>query len=257
MAVITGKKDKLTYHIYDTREELGQAAAKDGAKAINEVIAKKGEANLIFAAAPSQNEFLANLLKEDVDWTKVNGFHMDEYVGLDKDAPQGFANFLRAAIFSKLPFKSVNYLDVTAPDPEAEAERYSKILKANPIDIVFMGLGENGHIAFNDPGVCDFNDPKTVKVVGLDDICRQQQVNDGCFAKIDDVPKNALTLTAPTLTTPAKVFCMVPAKTKANAVNTVLTSDEISEKCPGTVLRRHNDAVLYCDKDSASIFLNK
>jgi len=255
MAVITDKKDKLTYHIYDTREEMGEAAAKDAAKAINEIIAKKGEANLIFAAAPSQNEFLANVIKQDIDWSKVNGFHMDEYVGLSKDAPQGFGNFLRAAIFGKVNFKSVNYLDISATDSEAECERYTKVLKENPTDIVFMGIGENGHIAFNDPHVAFFNDPKTVKIVELDDVCRMQQVNDGCFATINDVPKTAMTLTIPTLMAPVKVFCIVPAKTKANAVNAVLTGS-ITEKCPASILREHNDAVLYAEKDSASIFLN-
>lgn len=256
MSVISGKKDKLNYRIYENRTEMGKAAAIDAAAAINEVIAKKGRANLIFAAAPSQNDFLSALLEQDIDWTKVNGFHMDEYVGLDKDAPQGFGNFLRAAIFGRVPFNSVNYLDISAVDSEAECERYTKVLKENPTDIVFMGIGENGHIAFNDPAVAEFHDPKTVKIVELDDICRQQQVNDGCFKTIDDVPKTAMTLTIPTLMAPAKVFCIVPAKTKAKAVNAVLTGP-ITEDCPATILREHDDATLYAETDSAALFLAK
>ena len=173
---------------------------------------------------------------------------MDEYVSIDKTAPQGFAMFLKNALFNKVPFKTVNTLDSTA-DPDVEAERYSKLLKENPVDIVCMGIGENGHIAFNDPHVADFNDSKLVKKVDLDDVCRMQQVHDGCFATLDDVPKYALTLTVPALAAGKYQFCVVPAATKANAVkNTVY--GEISEVCPATILRKLDNAILYCDSDS-------
>lgn len=252
----TGKCDLLTYKIYETRAEMGKAAAIEAATAINRLIEKKGEINIIFAAAPSQNEFLAALIEDtSIDFTKINAFHMDEYIGLPSEAPQGFGNFLRRAIFEKAPFKSVNTIDTTAADPEIECERYTALLKKYPCDIVCMGIGENGHIAFNDPHVADFNDKKTVKVVSLDDTCRMQQVNDGCFKKIDDVPKFALTLTIPTLIAPEYIFCIVPAKTKANAVKETLTG-AISEACPATILRKHKNATLYLDKDSASKVLS-
>lgn len=248
----TGKSDLLTYKIFETRAEMGKAAADEAAIAIKKLISDKGEINMIFAAAPSQNEFLAALIEDkSIDFTKINAFHMDEYIGLPAEAPQGFGNFLRRAIFEKVPFKSVNTIDTTASDPERECARYSTLLKEFPCDIVCMGIGENGHIAFNDPHVADFNDPKAVKVVSLDDTCRMQQVNDGCFKAIDDVPKFALTLTIPTLFAPEYIFCIVPAKTKANAVKETLTG-EISVVCPASILRKHTNALLYLDINSAS-----
>ena len=144
------------------------------------------------------------------------------------------------------------YIDITAADAEAECDRYAALLAGNPTDIVVMGIGENGHIAFNDPPVADFCDARAVKPVELDEICRNQQVNDGCFAKLEDVPKTAITLTVPTLFAGDHLFCIVPAKTKANAVRATL-NDEICEKCPATVLRRHGSAVLYLDGDSSAL----
>ena len=182
----------------------------------------------------------------------MNAFHMDEYIGLSADAPQGFGNFLKAHIFGLAPFKSVNYIDISAKDPDKECERYAALLAEYPTDIVVMGIGENGHIAFNDPPVADFNDPKAVKPVLLDEICRNQQVNDGCFATLDDVPKYAITLTVPTLFAGDHLFCIVPAKTKANAVKATLCG-EIGEACPATVLRRHPSAILYLDGDSSAL----
>ena len=173
---------------------------------------------------------------------------MDEYVGIDKSAPQGFAMFLKNALFDKVPFKTVNTLDSTA-NPEQEAARYSKLLAENPVDIVCMGIGENGHIALNDPHVADFNDSSLVKKVDLDDVCRMQQVHDGCFASLDDVPKYALTLTIPALTSGKYQFCVVPAETKANAVKNTVYGD-IDERCPASILRTLDNAVLYCDNDS-------
>lgn len=246
----TLKKDRLEVQIYDSREDMGAAAACDISACIHKLLEKKEEINIIFAAAPSQNEVLASLVSDtSIPWERINAFHMDEYVGISADAPQGFAQFLRRAIFDKLPFRSVNLIDCTA-EPNAEALRYSELLKKYPTDIVCMGIGENGHIAFNDPHVADFNDTKMVKVVDLDDVCRMQQVHDGCFASLDEVPKFALTLTVPTLANAKYRFCIVPAATKAGAVkNTVL--GEIGEICPATVLRTKNNSILYCDTDSA------
>ena len=177
---------------------------------------------------------------------------MDEYVGLGPDAPAGFGNFLRQRVFGKLPFKSVNYLDGLAADPEEECARYSKLLAEHPVDIVCLGIGENGHIAFNDPGVADFNDPKAVKVVALDRVCRQQQVNEKCFPDFDSVPAYAFTLTVPSLMKADKMICVVPFTNKAPAVKRALTG-EISEECPSSILRTKAGAVLYLDADSASL----
>ncbi|MDD6312867.1 MAG: glucosamine-6-phosphate deaminase [Firmicutes bacterium] len=253
MAIIKEfSKDKLKVKIFDTRDSMGACAASECAAKMKELLNQKSEINMIFAAAPSQNEFLKSLYTDpEIDFTRINAFHMDEYVGLEKDAPQGFGNFLRDRIFSKAPFKSVTYLNGLAEDIDAECERYSALLREHPIDIVCMGIGENGHIAFNDPPVADFNDKKLVKVVELDDICRQQQVNDGCFAKFDDVPTHALSLTVPMLFSGDYLFCMVPAATKANAVYDTINGD-ISEKCPASILRKHDNAVLYVDSDSGA-----
>lgn len=246
------KKDKLTVQIYNTRDEMGKAAAQDISACIRKLLETREEINMIFAAAPSQNEVLFHLVQDpSIPWERVNAFHMDEYVGISPDAPQGFAQFLRRAIFDKLPFRSVNLIDSTAK-PEEEARRYSALLASHPVDIVCMGIGENGHIAFNDPHVASFADPVAVKVVDLDDVCRMQQVHDGCFASLDLVPKFALTLTVPTLAGASYRFCVVPAATKAQAVwNTV--NGEIGEACPATVLRVTENSVMYCDSDSASL----
>lgn len=249
----TLKKDKLTIEIYENRTLMGEAAARDIKAKIAELLAQKQEINMIFAAAPSQNDVLKALVEDKtIEWNRVNAYHMDEYIGLDKDAPQGFGNFLKAHIFGLVPFKSVNYIDITATDPDAEAERYGKLLQGNSTDIVIMGIGENGHIAFNDPPVADFKDKKAVKPVKLDEICRQQQVNDGCFASIDKVPTHAMTLTVPTLVKAPYLFCIVPAPTKANAVYETLNGT-IDEHCPASVLRLHENAKLYLDEQSSKL----
>ena len=249
----TMKKDLLTVNIYETRDEMGKAAGADIKAKILELLAKKETINMIFAAAPSQNEVLASLAADpEIPWNRVNAFHMDEYIGLSADAPQGFGNFLKNAIFGRAPFKSVNYINISAPDAEKECERYAALLAANPTDIVVMGIGENGHIAFNDPPVADFADKKMVKPVQLDEVCRNQQVNDGCFATLNDVPKTAITLTVPTLFAGDYLFCIVPAKTKANAVRATIEG-EIGEHCPATILRRHASVILYLDGDSSAL----
>ena len=246
----TVSKDKLEVKIFETRKEMGAAAAKLAAERIRECLAEKETVNVIFAAAPSQNETLESLInQEGIDWKRVNAFHMDEYIGLSADAPQGFGNFLKEHIFNHLPFGSVNCINCQADDPEAECKRYTKLLEENVVDVVLLGIGENGHIAFNDPHVADFNDTALVKVVSLDDVCRQQQVNDGCFKSIDEVPKFALTLTIPALTRAKSMICTVPATTKAWAVGRTVNG-EINEECPATIMRNHEDAVMFCDSDS-------
>ena len=249
----TFKKDLLSVNIYESRNAMGEAAAADIKAKILSLLEHKESIRMIFAAAPSQNEVLAALAHDkEIPWERVHAFHMDEYIGLSSDAPQGFGNFLKAHIFGIAPFASVSYIDISATDADTECARYASLLGEAPIDIVVMGIGENGHIAFNDPPVADFRDSKAVKPVALDEICRKQQVNDGCFAAIDDVPKTAITLTVPTLFAGDALFCIVPAKTKANAVRDTLTG-KIGEWCPATVLRRHAHATLYLDGDSSAL----
>lgn len=246
------KVDKLQVNVYDTRAAMGVAAARDIKNKFCELLATKPQINVIFAAAPSQNEVLASLVADqDIDWSRINAYHMDEYIGLAADAPQGFGNFLRAHLFDQVPFASVNLIDITAKDADREAARYGALLDQNLADVVVMGIGENGHIAFNDPPVADFHDTQTVKAVKLDEICRNQQVNDGCFAAIDQVPTHALTVTVPALTRAPYLFCIVPAPSKAWAVRETLTGS-IDEHCPASVLRTHDNAILYLDRDSAA-----
>ena len=247
------QKDSLKVRMYPSRYDMGSAASVDVAATIRMLLSEKQELNIIFAAAPSQNEFLEALCAEkNIDWTRINAFHMDEYIKLPTDAPQGFGNFLKERIFGKLPFRSINYLNGNCPNPEQECERYSSLLQQHPVDIVCMGIGENGHIAFNDPHVARFDDPELVKIVDLDERCRMQQVNDGCFAVINEVPTHALTLSVPALMSGKYLFCIVPAKTKAWAVYHTI-NDTVSEVVPATRLREHKNAILYIDSDSAGM----
>ena len=243
--------DNLNAIIYPDRRELGKNAGAQVAAKIRELQKNQETINIIFAAAPSQDETLDQLCNEPgVDWSSVNAFHMDEYVGLPEDAPQRFGNYLKDRLFSVLPFKAVYYLDGNASDTNAECSRYAVLLQTNPADIVCMGIGENTHIAFNDPHVSDFNDPKLVKVVDLDLACRQQQVNDGCFESIEDVPFFALTLTVPALVGAKHIFCMVPGEKKAQAVYLTFTA-EINDHIPSSVLRKHDSVLLFLDEASA------
>ena len=242
--------DNLRVEIYDTRTAMGDAAGAAAAAHLRALLAEKDEVNVIFAAAPSQNEMVAALIASPgIDWTRVNAFHMDEYIGLSADAPQGFGNFLDNCLFSKVPFKAVYRIDCSATDAAAECARYTELLKAFPTDLVCLGIGENGHIAFNDPGFAFFDDPEVVKVVKLDEVCRMQQVHDGCFASIDEVPTHALTLTVPTLANAPHLVCTVPAPTKRNAVKLTVLGP-VTEDVPATVMRGHADCVMFCDADS-------
>ena len=242
--------DKLTTEVYESRAAMGRAAGQAAADAIRAVLKEKDFANVIFAAAPSQNEMLDSLFASDVDFSRVRAFHMDEYVGLCIDDAQSFARYLYDHAFSRAKFASVNYID-TMKGIEESCLAYEKILKEFPPDVVCMGIGENGHIAFNDPPVADFHDPYLVKKVELDMICRMQQVHDGCFPTLDDVPKYALTLTVPALMSAQTLICTVPAKSKAQAVKAILEG-ACGEHCPATALRFHDNAKMFLDADSAS-----
>ena len=246
----TARVGYMDVKVYDTRAEMGASAAKHVAAFIKAFAEIKPEVNVIFAAAPSQNELLEALVADKtIDWSRVNAFHMDEYIGLPSTAPQQFSKFLTDRLFGLLPFKSVHTLNGTN-DPAAECERYAALLRQYPIDIVCLGIGENGHLAFNDPPVADFEDPALVKVVELEEVCRQQQVNDGCFKTLADVPKTALTLTVPTLlNVPVKVT-IVPGSTKTEAVYRTLNWP-VGTACPATALRLV-PSTLYLDSASAA-----
>jgi glucosamine-6-phosphate deaminase len=243
--------DKLKVEIFPDRKAMGEAAGHAVAEKMKELLKEKENLFMVFAAAPSQNEFLDTLSgSPGIDWKKVTAFHMDEYVGLPLTAPQNFGFFLRERLFEKVHPGRVHYIDGTAKDLRAECDRYSSLLRDRPFDIACVGIGENGHLAFNDPPVADFNDPLWVKIVELDLASRQQQVHDGCFEDLASVPKKAITLTIPALFRAKFIHCMVPAATKAAAVKETLRGP-ISTACPATILRRHDNAILFLDQESS------
>ncbi len=247
------KIDNLTVKIFDTREEMGREDSRLAAEKIKKLLSEKETVNILFAAAPSQNELLDNLCEEPgIDWERINAFHMDEYIGLPADAPQSFGNYLKNRIFSKKPFRKIFYINGISDDPKVTCQKYTELLKEYPLDMGFFGIGENGHIAFNDPPVALFDDPQDVKVVELDGICRQQQVNDGCFKSLAEVPTHAITLTVPTLFKVPVIICTVPTSNKAKAVRE-MAYGPIASSCPASILRRHPDTTVFLDKASASL----
>lgn len=230
---------------------MGRAAAREAGDYIRNLLRGQETVRCVFAAAPSQSEFLDALFADEgIDFSRMEAFHMDDYIGLAPEDPHTFRSFLKA-YFDCVPLRSIQYMDGQA-DPEAECRRYGALLAERPVDIVFMGIGENGHIAFNDPGVADFKDPATVKVVELDRACREQQVHDGCFESLDMVPTHALTLTVPALLGANKHFCIVPAATKAQALRNTLLSP-VSEHCPATILRQKPGVCMYTETQGYSL----
>lgn len=248
---VMGETTQPWVRIFADRMKLGRAAAADIADELRRVISDKGEARVIFASAPSQAETLEALLSEpDIDWSRVTAFHMDEYLGLDSHDPVGFGNWITKTLWSRVPLRAAHAID-PGNEPLVETQRYARLLASAPIDLVCLGIGVNGHIAFNDPPVADFRDPAAVKLVQLDEVCRQQQVDDGCFDSIHDVPTHALTLTVPRLLDTARMFCVVPSRSKAEAVRATVF-DPLGEACPSTILRTHPGVTLYLDLDAAS-----
>lgn len=234
---------------YETRDAMGRAAAADVAAALRDRLSRQHAVRMVFAAAPSQSEMLDALAAEPgIDWARVTAFHMDEYIGLPEGAPERFGVWLTRAFFSRVPLGTVELIG-REPDPEQEARRYAGLLAAAPIDFVCLGIGVNGHLAFNDPPVADLNDPLAVKVVELDDICRQQQVDDACFASLADVPRFAITLTIPRLLDADRLFCVVPGAAKRAAVEQALFGP-LGTACPASALRTHPHCKLYLDRDS-------
>lgn len=244
--------DQLQVRIFPDRLSLGAAAAAEAATYLTHAIANKGRAVACFAAAPSQSEFLSALVTDpSIDWQRVVAFQLDEYVGLPANAPQGFGNFLRAHLFDAVQPGILNLIGMTESlaGAEARSDEYADLLLDSPPDLVCLGIGENGHLAFNDPPVADFDDPKLVKVVLLDTDCRQQQVNDGCFDSIEQVPTHAVTLTIPALLSGERLICVVPGRAKQPAVRATLEGP-ISTSCPASTLRSKSNCTLYLDTDS-------
>jgi glucosamine-6-phosphate deaminase len=244
--------DRLKVRIFETRQTMGVAAGQDVANCMLSLLARQERVRVVFAAAPSQNEFLASLgAAKGLDWNRVEAFHMDDYVGLREGAPQRFSTYLREHLFGRVKPGRIEFIRSDAADVAGECERYEALLREGPIDIVCAGIGENGHMAFNDPPVADFEDARWVKQVMLDEVCRLQQVHDGAFPTLEAVPHLALTLTIPALMSGQRIYCMVPGPTKTAAVRATLR-DAISTACPATVMRRHPQATLYLDLDSAA-----
>ncbi len=244
------QKDNLRIRIFDNKEKLGEAAAISVSVKLKNTIAEKGFANLILATGVSQFQFLEHLQKQNIEWKKITVFHLDEYKDMSITHPASFRKYLKERILDKVQPKQVYYLEGDAADIDAEVARYEELLKTHPVDVACIGIGENGHIAFNDPPVADFNDPQLVKVVELDEACRKQQLGEGWFPTFNDVPTHALSLTIPAIMSCKHISCVVPDERKAEAIfNTV--NAEISTACPATILRNHPDVILYLDENSA------
>ncbi|MBN1350958.1 glucosamine-6-phosphate deaminase [candidate division KSB1 bacterium] len=247
------KVEKLTVKIFDNRQQMGQAAARDVAQQMKNMIGEKGEINMIFAAAASQLDFFESLKRlPGIRWQSVTAFQMDEYIGLPSDSSLRLSQFLTQKLMSAVDFKKTYFLNGNAENLQAECQRYGDLLRAHPVDITCMGIGESGHIAFNDPAYADFNDPHLVKIVEPDEISRHQQVRDGYFSALAEMPIQAFTLTIPALMSAKWISCVVPGKHKARAVKAAL-KNKISAECPATILRTHDNAVLFLDRESARL----
>ncbi len=248
------KVDRLNVKVFPDRAALGAAAGLAAAARIRAMQQERELLNLLFASGPSQDQTLEALrLEPGVDWGRINAFHMDEYISFPADAPQAFGQYLRDRLFDKLPFQQVFYIDGNARDLQEECARYARLLQEHPLDLAFLGIGENGHLAFNDPGIADFQDPLWVKVDDqLDATCRQQQVNDGHFRTLEQVPARAITLTIPALFSARGALVSVPGPRKREIVRRTLRGP-IDESCPATILRTHANACLFLDGDSAAL----
>jgi len=233
-----------------SRDELGRNAADQAAKPLRSALELRGRARLMLAAAESQRATLAALSADpSVDWSRVECFHMDEYIGLPQHAPQRFSNWLQVNFFSKLPVPPIFHRLMPTGSGSAEALRYEAVMGTAPFDAVLLGLGVNAHLAFNDPPA-DLSDARAARVVSLDAVSRQQQVDEGYFSSLHDVPRVAVTVTIPRLLNSISVIASVPGKEKRRAVTKALTMP-ISGLCPGTALRTHPQVNLYLDPESA------
>jgi len=244
---------KFEVRVFPSKTAAGEAGAVVAAAIIRETLSRKGHMAIVFASAVSQDAFLEALrTTQGIDWPKITAFHMDEYVGMSADHPASFRRFLRERLFDQVPVAAFHELDGEAADPSAECARYSALLAAAKPDLAFMGIGENGHVAFIDPAVCDFRERKLARPVELDDVCRMQQVHDGAFATLADVPKKALSLTTTLFLSIPHALVFVSGDHKAAAVRATIEGP-ITEACPASVLRRHQDATLFLDGAAAAL----
>jgi glucosamine-6-phosphate deaminase len=245
--------EQLPVEVYATNETLGQAAAERAVEILRAAIAARGQANLVLATGNSQLTFHQALRGlGGVDWGKVQVFHMDEYAGMSAAHPASFRRFLQEKIVGYIHPAAFHGIAGEALDAQAECQRYAALLRAHPVDLCCLGIGENGHIAFNDPPYADFDDPLWVKVVRLDEKSRRQQVGEGHFPSLADVPTHALTLTIPALLAARAMLCIVPEARKAAAVRAALTGP-LSEDCPASILRGAAHCRLYLDSESAAL----
>jgi glucosamine-6-phosphate deaminase len=245
--------DLLNVYLYKSRKEMGAAAAAAAAFEISRLIEDRGRAIGIFAAASSQDEFLENLVQAPgIEWTRVIGFHLDEYLGMDENAPRSLRKYLIDRLVKQVPIAEFHGLRGEAANPEAVCENYAALLRSRPPDFAAIGIGENGHLALIDPPECDFNDPTPVRVVELDESSRRQQVNDGAFATVDEVPRRAISLTIPSMMRCPRLLIIVPGMRKRQAVRDTIEG-EITTACPASILRTHPDAHLFLDVEAAAI----
>lgn len=243
---------ELAVRVFPDAGALASAAAADAAAVLRQAIDTDGIAHAMFATGNSQIGFLAALTDRstDVDWSRVVGFHMDEYCGIPAEHPASFRRYLRERLLERVPIGAFHEIEGDAPDPETECQRYATLLGDHPLHLCCLGIGENGHLAFNDPPVADFGDPLAVKVVELDEVCRRQQVGEGHFPSLDAVPPQAITVTIPALLRAARVFAIVPEARKRGPVERAITGP-ISTECPASTLRTCSHATLFLDADSA------
>lgn len=242
----------IDVQVFGDKDALGVAAARFVTARLSAALAARGHAAIIFATGASQYEYLAALRQmEGIAWSRVTAFHLDEYLGLPEQHPASFRRYLRERLFDHLPFGAVHLLDGNAADPRQECDRYGALLDAQPIDMACIGIGENAHLAFNDPPA-DFHAPHAVNVVALDDACRRQQVGEGHFATLDDVPRQALSLSIPAILAASTISCIAPDQRKAEAVRCALEG-ALSPRCPASALQQHPDCHLYLDAASAAL----
>jgi glucosamine-6-phosphate deaminase len=238
--------------LFDTKSELGEAAAHEAAHIIREAIAARGLARVVAATGASQFEFLDALVQEEgIDWDKVTFFHLDEYVGLPESHPASFRKYLKERLASRVCPGAFHFIDGEAPDPRAECRRLGELISQSGIDVAFVGIGENGHLAFNDPPA-DFETEEPYLVVDLDEDCRRQQVGEGWFGSLDEVPRQAISMSIKQILKARRIICVVPDARKAEAVRDCLEL-EVSPLRPASALQLHEGASLYLDRESASL----
>jgi glucosamine-6-phosphate deaminase len=249
----TFRADLLEVRTYARQEDLAADAARLAYEHLQQSLAAHGQAAVILASAASQVKFLeAFTARRGLDWSRITFFHMDEYLGISGEHSASFHRFLRERVESRVKPRKFHYLAGDTTLPFDECDRYTRLLGAQPIDLCCLGIGENGHIAFNDPPVARFDDPRQVKLVKLDIASRQQQVGEGAFPTLDAVPQYSFTLTIPALCAARRMLCVVPEGRKAEAVKNALRGP-ISTACPASILRRQAHATLFLDVDSASL----